>query len=347
MRNSKVLPLSVDSPPRRFEILDDEAVPSLAQVLDGSVNVPPFDLEGFTAFAEAEFFAENLYFFAAVRTFQGSTDSASYGEEVSEIVNTYVKAGAEQEINLSSRVHKKVLEASDEAVKMWKEHGGPGQRDVFDDACSELLAMLERDGYERYTNMFLVRRQATRARTMALEWIHGRTNLQEFFSFPDRVLETDSRMHAICTFTLVTAAILHYYLTAGKGFPVFFIYLAYGHIARMLCGPRIDPQAFFVLFVAMPLATRLGYFKEAKISPGAPKRFTQGVGFFFSLLCIVWALLGWKLALYITAAMYEAATGLSAVAGICIGCIMYKQLRVIFGFKNCIECEMENMACPK
>ncbi|KAG5190039.1 hypothetical protein JKP88DRAFT_252508 [Tribonema minus] len=99
---------------------------------------------------------------------------------------------------------------------------------------------------------------------------------------------------------IIVANLLAYF----ADFPYLFIYLLYGFVARTLCGPRLDPQALLVLFVVRPLAVdKLGLLKN-KFVPSPPKRFSQAVGAFFSMLCLVFALVELWIALWVVSAMF-------------------------------------------
>ncbi|CAM9332107.1 unnamed protein product [Ectocarpus sp. 12 AP-2014] len=62
-------------------------------------------------------------------------------------------------------------------------------------------------------------------------------------------------MHA-CLATLYLPVASHF---AWQGVPWLWVPITYGYIARVACGPRLDPQEFFVLFVLRPFVVdRLG-----------------------------------------------------------------------------------------
>ncbi len=57
--------------------------------------------------------------------------------------------------------------------------------------------------------------------------------------------------------------------------------LGTGFLARTLCGPRLDPQAYFVLFVMRPIfVDRLNLLSNT-FHPGPPKRLAQFMGLMF------------------------------------------------------------------
>ncbi|MEY2569660.1 MAG: hypothetical protein QOE63_10 [Acidimicrobiaceae bacterium] len=129
------------------------------------------------------------------------------------------------------------------------------------------------------------------------------------FSFPNPVNEVSARLVAG---GVLTMAVLVVALDQRWLLPV----LAYGFVARVLTGPKLSPLGQLVTRVitpAMPV--------EARLVPGPPKRFAQGVGMAFSLTATV-LLFGFDqvgaakvvLSLLIVAAFLESALG------ICLGC---------------------------
>ncbi|CAM9142752.1 unnamed protein product [Chrysoparadoxa australica] len=324
--------------------IGDMAVPHLTDLLNGKSNDPPFDLKTLTEFATREFFEENLEFFEAVREFRKTSNdtTSTFGTQATDIVTTYVKSGADRQVNLSSDMSKSTLAAVEAAVKDWHEQGGSGNKRVFDKAYDQLISLVQNDGYQRFVEMIVVERNVALSRDVAMWW-KQKITLKEFFTFPDPINEVESRLHAFFSFVVLLGALLQHVLTEGATFPYLFIYIFYGHATRMLCGPKLDPQAFFVLFVARPFVVKIGLFKDY-FSTGQPKQFAQFVGAIFSLCCVIWAFLGWSLVLYITAAMYGGAMWLSAFLGICPGCIVYKFLAkhkmVPNWAKHCETCEV-------
>ena len=96
-----------------------------------------------------------------------------------------------------------------------------------------------------------------------------RCSFKKFFSFPPLINEGESRLHNavvlvhIILFNLLGLLALDPATTASTSMTtaqlVLGALLIYGFSARLACGPRLDPHAFFVLFVLSPLlrGTRL------------------------------------------------------------------------------------------
>ena len=98
--------------------------------------------------------------------------------------------------------------------------------------------------------------------------------------------------------------------------------LAYGFLARVLTGPTLSPLGQFVTRVLTPALPF-----EAKLVPGPPKRFAQGIGATLSVSAAV-AHFGFGstgLALVLVA-MITVAASLEAVVGFCLGCKIFALL---------------------
>lgn len=132
------------------------------------------------------------------------------------------------------------------------------------------------------------------------------------FAFPNPVNDYAARITAGLVALLAVATLL-----TGLGWGL--VIIAAGFWLRVLFGPRISPLALLSVKV---LAPRLG---RAKLVPGPPKRFAQGIGaavstgaaalFLANLAPAAWSLL----------AVLIVAASLEAFAGFCLGC-------AIFGF---------------
>ncbi|MCU1516203.1 MAG: hypothetical protein JWQ75_924, partial [Pseudarthrobacter sp.] len=108
-------------------------------------------------------------------------------------------------------------------------------------------------------------------------------------------------------------------LVAGSGWGLALI--AAGFWLRVLFGPRISPLALLSVKV---LAPRLG---KAKLVPGPPKRFAQGLGTVVSTTALALFLAGAGPAAWIALALLIVAASLEAFAGFCLGCVIFGLLQ--------------------
>ncbi|MET3718456.1 MULTISPECIES: DUF4395 domain-containing protein [unclassified Arthrobacter] len=137
-------------------------------------------------------------------------------------------------------------------------------------------------------------------------------NWPAVFAFPNPVNEYAARITAGLVVLLAGATLL-----SGSGGGL--VLIAVGFWLRALFGPRISPLALLSVKV---LAPRLG---RARLVPGPPKRFAQGIGTVVSTLALILFVAGAAPAAWIVLAVLIAAASLEAFAGFCLGC-------VIFGF---------------
>jgi hypothetical protein len=128
-------------------------------------------------------------------------------------------------------------------------------------------------------------------------------------SFPDPVNEVSARLVAagVVAMCVTTIALDQPWLT---------LVIAYGFVARVLTGPTLSPLGQLVTRVVTP---RLGL--PARLVPGPPKRFAQGIGVAFSLTAAVLAVgFGQRGAAYVVLGLLAAAATLESVFGVCLGC---------------------------
>lgn len=89
--------------------------------------------------------------------------------------------------------------------------------------------------------------------------------VRRFFTFPSPINSAESRLHA-CLCTLLVAAALA--LSWFTGSHWLWVYVAYGYMARALCGPRVDPQVRACAFGHLCRVGRcfsLGYQEETDV----------------------------------------------------------------------------------
>ncbi|WP_314323537.1 DUF4395 domain-containing protein [Paenarthrobacter ilicis] len=132
------------------------------------------------------------------------------------------------------------------------------------------------------------------------------------FAFPNPVNEYAARITAGLVVAVATATLLTGW---GWGLAV----LAVGFWLRVLFGPRISPLALLSVKVIAPL---IGH---AKLVPGPPKRFAQGIGAALTSTAVVLFVLGNLPAAWFLLVLLIVAASLEAFLGFCLGC-------AIFGF---------------
>ena len=141
------------------------------------------------------------------------------------------------------------------------------------------------------------------------------TRRSQLFGFPNPVNEVSARLVAggVVLMSFATIVFDQPWLTA---------LIAYGFVARVLTGPTLSPLGQLVTRVITP---RLSV--PAKLVPGPPKRFAQGIGAFLSVTASVLALgLGQRGAAYVLLGLLIGAATLESVFAICLGCKIFGAL---------------------
>jgi hypothetical protein len=153
--------------------------------------------------------------------------------------------------------------------------------------------------------------------------------MSRFPVFPNPVNEVSARLVAAGVVVLGAA-------TIGFRTPWLLIPLAYGFVARVLAGPTFSPLGQFVTRVLTP---RLPF--DAKLVPGPPKRFAQGIGATLSVTALVLHFaFGATTAASVLVGMIVAAATLESVFAYCLGCKVFAVLmRVgVIPASVCVEC---------
>lgn len=137
------------------------------------------------------------------------------------------------------------------------------------------------------------------------------TNLLDF---PDPVNDHAARTVAAGVVVLCVATIL-----TASWIPL--ALLVYGFVARVLTGPTLSPLGRLATRVVAP---RLG---AAKLVPGPPKRFAQGIGAVFSgTAALLWFGFGLHTAALVVVAMLAVPALAEAALGFCVGCRIFSVL---------------------
>jgi hypothetical protein len=156
--------------------------------------------------------------------------------------------------------------------------------------------------------------------------------MRRLFRFPDPVNEVSARLVAAGVVVLAVLTLVS--LSLGR--PWLLILLAYGFVARVLTGPTLSPLGQLATRVLTP---NLPF--EAKLVPGPPKRFAQGIGATLSVGALVLELgFGLTGAASVLVAMIVVAATLESVFGFCLGCQLFAVLmRIgIIPESVCVRC---------
>lgn len=139
--------------------------------------------------------------------------------------------------------------------------------------------------------------------------------MTKLFEFPNPVNEVSARLVAagVVVMTLGIVVLGQTWVLAP---------LAYGFVARVLTGPTLSPLGQFVTRVLTPALPF-----EARLVPGPPKRFAQGIGATLSVSAAV-AHFGFGATglAVVLVAMITVAASLEAFVGFCLGCKLFALL---------------------
>ncbi len=140
-------------------------------------------------------------------------------------------------------------------------------------------------------------------------------NRSRLFGFPNPVNEVSARLVAGVVVLMCLATII-------LDQPWFTAVIAYGFVARVLTGPKLSPLGQLVTRVITPRLRA-----RAKLVPGPPKRFAQGMGAVMSVTAAVLALgFGFRGAAYVTLGLVVIAATLESVFAVCLGCKIFAAL---------------------
>lgn len=132
------------------------------------------------------------------------------------------------------------------------------------------------------------------------------------FPFPNPVNEYAARFTAGIVVLIALAALI------SGSIPLLAI-LTGGFLLRLAWGPKISPAGILSVKVLAPM---LG---KAKMVPGPPKRFAQGIGAVLSGTALILAITGTTAIAWLLIVLLAIAASLEAILGFCLGC-------AIFGF---------------
>lgn len=145
--------------------------------------------------------------------------------------------------------------------------------------------------------------------------------MRRLFSFPNPVNETSARLVAGGALVMSLAIIVLDRLGYHQAWWLSIV-LCYGFLARVLTGPKLSPLGLLATRVLTPALRR-----PAKLVPGPPKRFAQGIGVVFSGSALVLGLVFHQyLAGVLVLGALSVAAGLESIAAFCVGCQIFQAL---------------------
>lgn len=260
----------------KIAFIDNKKIPTCIEILNNSFT-KPFDLESFINFSKKNFSEENVYLWLDIQIFKKMENKELY--TLDKIYNKYLKLNSYMEVNITNI---KSIDSRKNIENSITNLETKINEDIFCHIEKEIFYIINNNLYYSFINSIIIKERIQLSKIEALWWKNNIT-IKRFFSFPDPINEAESRLHNICSSLLfiisfISDRILH--------FPYLYILLIYGYFTRILCGPKIDPQAFFVLFVLRPIFSDKLKVIPTRFVPSPPKRFSQFIGLCFCILGI-------------------------------------------------------------
>lgn len=219
-------------------------------------SAAPLNIETFLEFCNSEKSTENVEFVRAIYERKQS---------INDMMQEFIVPGSPKSVNLSASTVRAIHD---------------GQPNAWNLASAEIVSLIKSDTFERFLSKIITMTKLSTSKNIALWCFKTQSKIEPFCSFPSSVNVAESRISNIVNgVVLVGIALL---LDVYCNFPFVYIYIAYGYFVRCLCGPRLDPNAFFVLFILQPLVVDKFNWLENEFVNGKTKQFVQLIGLCFS-----------------------------------------------------------------
>jgi hypothetical protein len=230
----------------------------LKDILHGRLEAP-FDILSFEKFCSKQRSVEELKFWKEIQIWKSVEDYRS-AEKYEELISQFVLDTSPYQVNLPGKMFKNLRTK----CSSFEELSSDEKLHVFDEAENEIFTLMRISVFPLFLNRIIVDRQLSMSKTLALWWKQKDLTWRTFFTFPDAINIAESRLHAFCSgaiaLAIFTLALIMNYAPFAQdiqnelriSIAALCVYLSYGFLARVLCGPRLDIQAFLVLFVIRP-----------------------------------------------------------------------------------------------
>jgi hypothetical protein len=323
---------SVTKPEKPILIFADRQKLDLRGILENRYD-KPLNYETFRNFCSQMWATEEPDFWKAVARIQSPelVPDSEVIETALSIFETYLETNSPNLINVSYQtieslniIKSQVLASQFEVDRV---------RRIFDAAQKEVYELMSFSLLPVFKNKYMFSSLEN-----AMWWRNKQLSWKQFFSYPDPVNEADTRTHAFCSWILVA---VNLYLMYQFNNHYLSFYIVYGFLVRVLCGPKLDPQAYIVILFLRPLlADILKFFPHRYVTPTRPKRFAQFVGFLFSTAGTIAEIFEQRLISTILWSMLGFFSLLLCMFDFCAACFMYSVM-VKYGIiqdELCKEC---------
>lgn len=329
--------------------INGNEIPTCIEILNNKKKYP-FDLNSFINFSKNTYSEENILLWIEIQNFK-DINPQDYNKiyiNLLNIYNIYVKDNSKMEVNLTNP---KSIDEKKNIKNIINNflNNIITDKNIFNNVEIELLSIIINNIYYNFINNIISKERILLSINEALWWKNKDINFSTFFRFPDPINEAESRLHNICSMLLCIICIIFDRIFL---FPYLYIMLIYGFFIRILCGPKLDPQALFVLFILRPIFSDKFKIIKTKFVPSPPKRFSQFIGLCLCTICIIlryiYLFTNYKndIILYLEYSIWILFLIASFVAGVfnyCFGCQIFNFLMFLNLLSNdiCKKCQIK------
>lgn len=262
----------------KIVFVDNKKIPTCIEILNNVFN-KPFDLMSFIDFSKSRFSEENIFLWLDIQIFKNLEDIYLF-TSIERIYNKYLKIDSCMEVNLTDI---ESIKDKNKIENIVKHVDTKIENNIFCYIEKEIFSIINYNLYYPFINSIIIKERIQLSVTEALWWKNKNITFSTFFRFPEPINEAESRLHNICSLLLF---VISFILDRCFYFPYLYNILIYGYFTRILCGPKLDPQAFFVLFILRPIFSDKLNIIPTRFVPGIPKRFSQFIGLCFCIFGI-------------------------------------------------------------
>ncbi|GAB5361136.1 hypothetical protein AAMO2058_000688300 [Amorphochlora amoebiformis] len=266
-RNSASSQASAASAGPKIRIIGDY---KLEDVLERRYT-PPIDLNSYGEYCRSVLCEELLNFVLIVRLFRHHyfAKPHSLHENITRRIfyvlrQEYLIAGSKKQINIPPKLRRDTINE----ITAWLS-GQVRKPEPSVELCAAMLGKVEKyivrnlnvDSFRRFKAHVTLKEQISIAKHQAL-WCCFRKEtptIFRFFTYPNPVDEMHARLSSLFIAFVFAFGLCE---TVHNQSPYAFSYITWVMISRAICGPRLDPHSFFILFVVDPIVRYFGLMRS-------------------------------------------------------------------------------------
>jgi len=255
----------------------------------------PLDLASFARFCASTYTQEHLAFVLLIRKFIAVKPSGLfYNRFLRCIQKKYLDIVSESCINIKDIERKKVVEIAEACISN-KNY----DHNIFNSLLSDITMLLNIDSFIRFRRQVSQHKSLMQERSMAL-WCctSDIKRCSDFFKLPNPTSMIHHRLCNLINGLIISWGILNLAVFNGSMLIPGSAAII-GMLLRLICGPRLDPISFLVIFVLEPL---VGYLRimTPKFVINHVKRLSESIGILCmgtALVCELSGMVIWGLSL--------------------------------------------------